>query len=59
MSDFSHCYTLTTLQGIPLLIWTTFESLRIDLDVVMERHCQHVPAKVVKLLFYEPEWKKK
>jgi len=25
----------------------------------VEHHRQHAPAKVVKLPFYEPEWKKK
>ena len=31
----------------------------IRLEVTVEHHRQHAPAKVVKLPFYEPEWKKK
>ena len=29
------------------------------MEVTVEHHRQHAPAKVVKLPFYEPEWKKK
>jgi aminomethyltransferase len=29
------------------------------LEVTVEHHRQHAPAKVVKLPFYEPEWKRK
>ncbi|MEW5941914.1 MAG: aminomethyltransferase family protein [Chloroflexota bacterium] len=31
----------------------------VRLEVTVEHHRQHAPAKVVKLPFYEPEWKKK
>ena len=31
----------------------------VRLEVTVEHHRQHTPAKVVKLPFYEPEWKKK
>jgi aminomethyltransferase len=31
----------------------------VRLEVTVEHHRQHVPARVVKLPFYEPEWKKK
>jgi aminomethyltransferase len=29
------------------------------MEITVEHHRQHAPAKVVKLPFYEPEWKKK
>ncbi|MEW5941307.1 MAG: hypothetical protein AB1750_16710 [Chloroflexota bacterium] len=31
----------------------------VRLEVTVEHHRQHAPAKVVKLPFYEPEWKRK
>jgi aminomethyltransferase len=31
----------------------------VRLEITVEHHRQHAPAKVVKLPFYEPEWKKK
>jgi aminomethyltransferase len=31
----------------------------VRLEVTVEHHRRHAPAKVVKLPFYEPEWKKK
>jgi aminomethyltransferase len=31
----------------------------IRMEITVEHHRQHTPAKVVKLPFYEPEWKKK
>jgi aminomethyltransferase len=31
----------------------------VRMEVTVEHHRQHAPAKVVKLPFYEPEWKKK
>ena len=31
----------------------------VRMEITVEHHRQHVPAKVVKLPFYEPEWKKK
>jgi aminomethyltransferase len=31
----------------------------VRMEVTIEHHRQHVPTKVVKLPFYEPEWKKK
>jgi aminomethyltransferase len=31
----------------------------VRLEVTVEHHRQHAPAKLVKLPFYEPEWKKK
>lgn len=31
----------------------------VRLEIKVEHHRQHAPAKVVKLPFYEPEWKKK
>jgi aminomethyltransferase len=31
----------------------------VRLEVTVEHHRQHAPARVVKLPFYEPEWKKK
>jgi len=32
---------------------------RVRMEITVEHHRQHAPAKVVKLPFYEPEWKKK
>jgi aminomethyltransferase len=32
---------------------------KVRLEVTLEHHRQHSPAEVVKLPFYEPEWKKK
>jgi len=31
----------------------------VRMEITVEHHRQHAPAKVVKLPFYEPEWKKK
>ena len=31
----------------------------VQMEITVEHHRQHAPAKVVKLPFYEPEWKKK
>jgi len=31
----------------------------VRMEITVEHHRQHTPAKVVKLPFYEPEWKKK
>jgi len=31
----------------------------VRMEIMVEHHRQHAPAKVVKLPFYEPEWKKK
>ena len=31
----------------------------VRLEITVEHHRQHAPARVVKLPFYEPEWKKK
>ncbi len=31
----------------------------VRMEVTVEHHRQHAPARVVKLPFYEPEWKKK
>ena len=31
---------------------------KVRMEVTVEHHRQHAPAKVVKLPFYEPEWKK-
>jgi aminomethyltransferase len=31
----------------------------VRLEITVEHHRQHAPAKVVKLPFYEPEWKKR
>jgi len=31
----------------------------VKMEITVEHHRQHAPAKVVKLPFYEPEWKKK
>ncbi len=31
----------------------------VRMEITMEHHRQHAPARVVKLPFYEPEWKKK
>src|SRR5512132_1140511 len=31
----------------------------VGMEITVEHHRQHAPAKVVKLPFYEPEWKKK
>ncbi len=31
----------------------------VRVEITVEHHRQHAPAKVVKLPFYEPEWKKK
>jgi len=31
----------------------------VRLEITVEHHRQHAPAKVVRLPFYEPEWKKK
>jgi aminomethyltransferase len=31
----------------------------VSMEVTVEHHRRHAPAKVVKLPFYEPEWKKK
>ena len=31
----------------------------VRLEITVEHHRQHAPAKVVKLPFYEPEWKRK
>jgi aminomethyltransferase len=33
--------------------------MNVRMEVTVEHHRQHAPAKVVKLPFYEPEWKKK
>jgi len=33
--------------------------MNVRLEITVEHHRQHAPAKVVKLPFYEPEWKKK
>jgi aminomethyltransferase len=30
----------------------------VRMEITVEHHRQHAPAKVVKLPFYEPEWKK-
>lgn len=30
----------------------------VRMEVTVEHHRQHTPARVVKLPFYEPEWKK-
>ncbi len=32
---------------------------KVRMEITVEHHRQHAPAKVVKLPFYEPEWKKK
>ncbi len=32
---------------------------RVRMEITVEHHRQHAPARVVKLPFYEPEWKKK
>ena len=32
---------------------------QLGLEVTVEHHRRHAPATVVKLPFYEPEWKKK
>jgi aminomethyltransferase len=29
------------------------------MEITAEHHRKHAPAKVVKLPFYDPEWKKK
>jgi aminomethyltransferase len=29
------------------------------MEIMVEHHRQHAPARVVKLPFYEPEWKRK
>jgi aminomethyltransferase len=34
-------------------------STNVRMEITVEHHRQHAPAKVVKLPFYEPEWKKK
>ena len=31
----------------------------VRMEITVEHHRQHAPAKVVKLPFYEPEWKKR
>jgi len=31
----------------------------VRMEITVEHHRQHAPAQVVKLPFYEPEWKKK
>jgi len=31
----------------------------VRMEITVEHHRKHAPAKVVKLPFYEPEWKKK
>jgi aminomethyltransferase len=31
----------------------------VRMEITVEHHRQHAPARVVKLPFYEPEWKKK
>lgn len=33
--------------------------MNVRMEITVEHHRQHAPAKVVKLPFYEPEWKKK
>ena len=33
--------------------------MQVELEVTVEHHRRHAPAVVVKLPFYEPEWKKK
>jgi aminomethyltransferase len=33
--------------------------MEVRMEITVEHHRQHAPAKVVKLPFYEPEWKKK
>jgi aminomethyltransferase len=33
--------------------------MELRMEITVEHHRQHAPAKVVKLPFYEPEWKKK
>jgi aminomethyltransferase len=32
---------------------------RVDIEITVEHHRRHTPARVVTLPFYEPEWKKK
>ncbi len=31
---------------------------KVRLEITVEHHRQHAPARVVKLPFYEPEWKR-
>jgi aminomethyltransferase len=31
----------------------------VRMEIMVEHHRQHAPARVVKLPFYEPEWKRK
>jgi aminomethyltransferase len=31
---------------------------QVRMEITVEHHRQHAPARVVKLPFYEPEWKK-
>ncbi|MEW6401616.1 MAG: aminomethyltransferase family protein [Chloroflexota bacterium] len=33
--------------------------MNVRMEITVEHHRQHAPARVVKLPFYEPEWKKK
>ncbi|HMB24489.1 MAG TPA: aminomethyltransferase family protein, partial [Anaerolineales bacterium] len=33
--------------------------MNVRMEITVEHHRQHAPAKVVKLPFYEPEWKRK
>jgi aminomethyltransferase len=35
------------------------EGTNVRLEITVEHHRQHAPARVVKLPFYEPEWKRK
>ncbi len=35
------------------------EGTQVRMEITVEHHRQHAPARVVKLPFYEPEWKKK
>jgi aminomethyltransferase len=32
---------------------------RVGIEITVEHHRRHTPARVVTLPFYEPEWKKK
>jgi len=38
--------------------WPFIKSGNICMEVTVEHYRQHTPARVVKLPFYEPEWKR-